>query len=82
MYNIANVGWQLVHYTVYGTQKSDNGRSEVESIIAFLRPVNCIVDELPSNICIMFWNEPRGGALSVLVMADQYDQRSTYRRST
>ena len=25
MYNIANVGWQLVHYTVYGTQKSDNG---------------------------------------------------------
>ena len=25
MYNIANVGWQLVHYTVYGTQKTDNG---------------------------------------------------------
>ena len=25
MYNIANVAWQLVHYTVYGTQKSDNG---------------------------------------------------------
>ena len=21
---IANIGWQLFHYTVYGTQKSDN----------------------------------------------------------
>ena len=37
--------------TVYGTKKSDNGRGEAESIIAFLSPVNCIVDELPSNIC-------------------------------
>ena len=36
---------------VYGTKKSDNGRGEAESIIAFLRPVNCIVDELPSNSC-------------------------------
>ena len=26
---------------------------EASSIIAFLRPVNCIVDELPSNICIL-----------------------------
>ena len=42
---------KLVHYTVYGTKKSDNGRGEAESIIAFLTPVNCIVDELPSNIC-------------------------------
>ena len=25
MYNTANVVWQLVHYTVYGTPKSDNG---------------------------------------------------------
>ena len=46
-----NIGWWRVHYTVYGTKKSDNGRGEAESIIAFLRPVNCIVDELPSNIC-------------------------------
>ena len=50
MYNIANVGWQLVHYTVYRTQKSDI----TESIIAFLRPVNCIVDSPPSNICIIY----------------------------
>ena len=48
MYNIANVGWQLVHYTVYGTQKSDNGLGFTSSIIAFLRPVNCIVDSPPS----------------------------------
>ena len=54
VYNIATVGWQLVHYTVYGTKKSDNGRGEAESIIAFLRPVNCIVDSPPSNICIIF----------------------------
>ena len=53
VYNIATVGWQLVHYTVYGTKKSDNGRGEAESIIAFLRPVNCIVDSPPSNICIL-----------------------------
>ena len=53
MYNIANVRWQLVHYTVYGTQKSDNGLGFASSIIAFLRPVNCIVDSLPSNICIL-----------------------------
>ena len=44
MYNIANVGWQLVHYTVYEV---------ASSIITFLRPVNCIVDSPPSNICIM-----------------------------
>ena len=36
MYNIANVGWQLVHYTVYGTKKSDNGLGFASSIIAFL----------------------------------------------
>ena len=30
VYNIATVGWQLVHYTVYGTKKSDNGRGEAE----------------------------------------------------
>ena len=54
MYNIANVVWQLVHYTVYGTPKSDNGRGEAESIMAILRPVNCIVDSPPSNICIIF----------------------------
>ena len=41
---LANVGWQLVHYTVYGTPKS---------FIAFLRPVNCIVDSPPSNIYII-----------------------------
>ena len=46
-----NIGWWRVHYTVYGTKKSDNGRGEAEAIIAFLSPVNCIVDELPSNIC-------------------------------
>ena len=46
-----NIGWWRVHCTVYGTKKSDNERGEAESIIAFLRPVNCIVDELPSNIC-------------------------------
>ena len=46
MYNIANVGWQLVHYTVYGTKKSNND--------AFLRPVNCIVDSPASNICIVW----------------------------
>ena len=56
MYNIANVGWQLVHYTVYGTQKSDNGLSFASSIIAFLHPVNCIVDSPPSNICILLNN--------------------------
>ena len=53
MYNIASVGRQLVHYTVYGTQKSDNGLGFASSIIAFLRPVNCIVDSPPSNICII-----------------------------
>ena len=53
VYNIATVGWQLVHYTVYGTKKSDNGRGFASSIIAFLRPVNCIVDSPPSNICII-----------------------------
>ena len=53
VYNIATVGWQLVHYTVYGTKKSDNGLGFASSIIAFLRPVNCIVDSPPSNICIM-----------------------------
>ena len=53
MYNIANVGWQLVHYIVYETQKSDNGLGFASSIIAFLRPVNCIVDSPPSNICII-----------------------------
>ena len=46
MYNIANVGWQLVHYTVYGTKKSNND--------AFLRPVNCMVDSPASNICIVW----------------------------
>ena len=46
-----NIGWRQVHYTVYGTKKSDNGRGEAESIIAFLRPVNCRVEELPSNNC-------------------------------
>ena len=25
VYNKATVGWQLVHHTVYGTKKSDNG---------------------------------------------------------
>ena len=53
IYNIATVGWQLVHYAVYGTKKSDNGLGFASSIIAFLRPVNCIVDSPPSNICIM-----------------------------
>ena len=54
VYNIATVGWQLVHYTVYGTKKSDNaGLGFASSIIAFLRPVNCIVDSPPSNICII-----------------------------
>ena len=57
LYNIANVGWQLVHYTVYGTKKSDNGLlGFASSIIAFLRPVNCIVDSPPSNICILSIN--------------------------
>ena len=55
MYNIANVGWQLVHYTVYGTQKSDNGLGFASSIIAFLRPINCILDSPPSNICIILY---------------------------
>ena len=40
LYNIANVGWQLVHYTVYGTRKSDNGLG--------------LVDSPPSNICIIY----------------------------
>ena len=53
VYNIATVGWQLVHYTVYGTKKSDNGLGFASSIIAFLRPVNCIVDSPPFNICII-----------------------------
>ena len=53
MYNIANVVWQLVHYTVYGTPKSDNGLGFASSIIVILRPVNCIVDSPPSNICII-----------------------------
>ena len=48
VYNIATVGWQLVHYTVYRTKKSDNGLGFASSIIAFL------VDSLPSNICIVF----------------------------
>ena len=55
VYNIATVGWQLVHYTVYGTKKSDNGLGFASSIIPFLRPVNCKVDSPPSNICIMLW---------------------------
>ena len=54
MYNIGNVGWWRVHYTVYGTKKSDNGRGEAESIIAFLSPVKCIVDSPPSNICVIY----------------------------
>ena len=45
-----NIGWWRVHYTVYGTKKSDNGEGEAKSIITFRSPVNCIVDELPSNI--------------------------------
>ena len=53
VYNIATVGWQLIHYTVYGTKKSDNGLGFASSIIAFLRPVNCIMDLPPSNICII-----------------------------
>ena len=36
VYNIATVGWQLVHYTVYGTKKSDNGLGFASSIIAKL----------------------------------------------
>ena len=63
MYNIANVGWQLVHCTVYGTKKSDNGRGEASSIIAFLRPVNCKVDSPPSNICIILTEELWGTTL-------------------
>ena len=31
--------------------RDEEKRGEAESIIAFLRPVNCIVDELPFNIC-------------------------------
>ena len=54
MYNIANVGWQLVHYTVYGTPKTDNGLRFTSSIIGCLRPVNCRVDSPPSNICILY----------------------------
>ena len=38
VHNIATVGWQLVHYTVYGTKKSDNGRGEASSIIAYFVP--------------------------------------------
>ena len=33
--------------------KSDNGLGFASSIIAFLCPVNCIVDSPPSNICIV-----------------------------
>ena len=36
-----------VHYTVYGTKKSDNGRGEAESIIAFLS----ICGHIGQSIC-------------------------------
>ena len=71
MYNIANVGWQLVHYTVYGTQKSDNGLGFALSIIAFLHPVNCIVDSPPSNICIILYTPYYGGVIATGILETQ-----------
>ena len=33
-----NIGWRRVHYTVYGTKKSDNGRGEMSSETVLLNP--------------------------------------------
>ena len=53
MYNIGNVGWQLVHYTIYGT-KSNTGLGFALTLIAFHSPLYRIVDSPPSNIGIIY----------------------------
>ena len=41
-----------------GRRKAIMDEAKAESIIAFLRPVNCIVDELPSNSCYIIHYRP------------------------
>ena len=52
--NITDVGWQVVQYEVYGTLKRYIGFGFASPNITFHRPVNFILDSLPSNICIIF----------------------------
>ncbi len=56
VYNIANVGWELVQYTIYEMQKSEIGLGFVSYNISFRHPVNCIMDSLPSNFCLIYNN--------------------------